>query len=142
MDEEEKESTAVEKYFFSPIYYPKDAWSVIRWWEARRPIYNLAVGTAGLASLGIVFLAEMGLGGTPPDMPFWPLPIIAVYGIAANICYSLGAPMDLLLRKFLGERAPAVSSALFRHGFVFSLGLTLLPIPVAIFSFVMRLIFR
>jgi hypothetical protein len=127
--------TAVEKYFFSPIYYPRSAWSVIGWWESRRPLYNVCVGAAGLASLGVAIT----LFGWPPRG--FPWGGILAYGTAANLCYSLGAPLDLMLRRLLGDRAPAVSQAVFRYGFAFSLGLTLLPIPVAVFGWVMHLIF-
>jgi hypothetical protein len=38
--------------------------------------------------------------------------------------------VDLILRRQLGIRAPDVAPALLRYGFVFAMGLTLLPIPV------------
>ena len=36
MDRDDAPVTAVEKYFFTPLYYPRSAWSVVRWWEARQ----------------------------------------------------------------------------------------------------------
>ena len=44
-------TTSLVQFFFrAPEAVPATA-EVIRWWEARRPVYNLAVGVAGLVSL-------------------------------------------------------------------------------------------
>lgn len=136
--------TAIEKYFFTPVYYPRTGWSILRWWESRRPLYNVCVGATGLASLGTAVL----FAALPPH----PLPLptalggvavgVALYGVLANVCYSLGAPADILLRRFLGDRAAAAGPVLFRYGFVFSIGLTLLPIPLAALGWVFRLFIR
>ena len=123
MDSDDAPVTAVEKYFFTPLYYPRSAWSVVRWWEARRPVYNAVVGTAGLLTLGAAAVLE------PFPNLWFPLGAALVYGTMANVCYTLGPVADLTLRKLLGDRAPAVGPVLFRYGFAFSLGLTLLPIP-------------
>jgi hypothetical protein len=126
--------SAIEKYFFTPLYYPRSVWSVIRWWESRRPIYNLAVGASGLLTLGAVALLE-------PGSPFLFLGGALVYGVMANVCYSLGPVGDLVLRRFLGDPAGAAGPALFRYGFAFSIGLTLLPIPLALLNRLVRLLF-
>jgi len=131
--------TAVERYFFTPLYYPHSAWSVVRWWESRRLLFNLWVGAAGLLSVGVASL----FGRLPPHPVSFPFPWtgILLYGLLANAGYTLGSITDLLLRRLLGDRAPAVAPALFRYGFVFSLGLTLLPIPVAGLGWLFRLLF-
>ena len=130
--------TAVEKYFFTPLYYPRSAWSVVRWWEERRPLYNLWVGGAGLVTLGAVTV----LLHLPPHpvafVPPWRA--VAVYAVLANAAYTLGPAADILLRRVLGDRGRAVGPVLFRYGFVFSVGLTLLPIAVAGMSWVFRLL--
>lgn len=124
--------TAVTKYFFTPLYDPPSGWSVVKWWESRRLMYNLCVGAAGLVSLGVGSLffgfppVEVGLGAV-------------VFGTLANVCYTSGSVVDLLLRKVLGGRAAALGPALFRHGFVFSVGLALLPIPMMAFGWLFRL---
>jgi hypothetical protein len=131
--------TAVEKYFFTPIYYPRSAWSVIRWWESRRLLYNACVGATGLVSI----TAGTLLASLPPSQTSFGLPWegMLVFGVLANVGYSLGAPVDLLLRRILGERAPAVAPALFRYGFVFSVGVALLPLPLGAISWLLRWIF-
>jgi len=131
--------TAVEKYFFTPLYYPHNTWSVIGWWESRRPVFNLCVGGAGLLSLGTVALLQ-SLPPHPGTFPF-PWTGVVVYGVLANAGYTLGPATDLVLRRLLGDRAPAVAPALFRYGFVFSLGLTVLPIPLAALGWLARLLF-
>ena len=132
---DEPTGTAIEKYFFTPLYYPRSAWSVVAWWEKRRPLFNAAVGAAGLATLGTLALTE----GHPP--PFEAVGMVLVYGVLANICYTLGSVVDLSLRRLLGDRAPAVGPVLFRYGFVFSVGLTMLPIPLILISKVLQLLF-
>ena len=119
----------MERYFFTPLYYPLSPFQVIGWWERRRLAYNVCVGSAGLLSLGVLVwlhpqrsaMADFGL-----------VVGVGLYGLAANACYSLGWMADLALRKVLGIRAPDLAPVLLRYGFVFSLGLTLLPIPVAV----------
>lgn len=131
--------TAIERYFFTPVYFPRHAWAVVSWWESRRLLFNVAVGGAGLLALGVANLFAL----LPPSswQPTFPGLAVVVYGIMANVCYSLGAPVDLLLRRLLGVRAAAAGPALFRYGFVFSLGLTLLPIPLSVLGWVARMIF-
>src|SRR5262245_29863260 len=112
---------ALEKYFFNPLYYPPSSWNVDRWWESRRWLFNLTVGGVGVISLGAVTV----FGLLPPvaQHPLPPWPLVLVYGVLANLCYTAGAPADLLLRKTLGPRAAVAGPTLFRYGFVFSLGL-------------------
>ncbi len=128
--------TAVERYFFTPLYFPRSAWSVVGWWEARRMLFNLSVGGTGLLTLAVVSI----LDGMPPHPSPSALPLGAalVYGVMANVCYTLGPAADLLLRRAVGERAGAVGPVLFRYGFVFSLGLTLLPIPLVVAGWLLR----
>ncbi len=120
------EPTAVEKYFFTPLYYPRSPFDVIFWWERRRMAYNVCVGAAGVITLStMTLLHPMG-----PRAVFDAVPAVLVYGLAANACYTLGWMVDLILRRQLGIRAPDVAPVLLRYGFVFAMGLTLLPIPV------------
>lgn len=134
--------TALEKVFFTPLYSPDSAWSVVKWWESRRPVFNLCVGAAGVTSIATATL----FGLLPPRGGFFLAPWqglatgVLVFGVMANVCYSLGPVADLMLRKALGDRAPAVGTVLFRYGFVFSLGLTLLPIPVSLVGWLLRLL--
>ena len=131
--------SALTEYFFAPVRDPESRWTVVRWWESRRLAYNVAVGSAGFFSLAVIWffsaLPPVALhGGGPP----WQFPI--VYGIIANIFYSFGAVADLAARRLGGRDFAPVGPTIFRNGFVFSIGLTLLPVPMAAFSYVMRLV--
>lgn len=110
--------------------------AVLRWWESRRVVYNAIVATTGvvtLLSLALVF------GGS---FLFHNLPWVGVlaYGIAANVCYSAGAPIEILLERWLGRQTYGLGPALFRYGLVYSIGLTLFPVGLAAFVFVARFV--
>ena len=115
--------------------------SLLRWWESRRLTYNKAVGAAGLVTLtGFSIMALL----PPNPMPVSNLPALAVgaavYGILANGCYSLGWLAELAARRLWGRRAPDVGPLLFRQGLIFSVGLTLLPLLLAVLIWVLRVV--
>ena len=123
--------SAVTRFFFrSPYAVEPTTWSVIEWWEARRLAYNLAVGGAGLLSLGAIGIVSLLVD----HHLFFPVPWqpIAAYAVAANVCYSAGPVADLYVVKRWGAEYAPVGPALFRYGFVFAVGLTLLPLPLTI----------
>lgn len=66
-------------------------------------------------------------------------PVVA-YAVAANVCYSLGPIADVYILKRWGPAYAAVGATLFRYGFVFAVGLTLLPLPLAMASIVLRVL--
>ncbi|HEX8905493.1 MAG TPA: hypothetical protein VF771_11655 [Longimicrobiaceae bacterium] len=114
--------------------------SSLKWWESRRLVFNRAVGSAGVVTLGAVFLFDH-LGPHPgtfslPGM----LAVVAVYGIAANACYSLGWVAEMVARAVWGRSAPDMGPLLFRQGLIFSVGVTLLPVLLAAFSWVVRIV--
>ena len=125
--------SAITQFFFRSEYLVEQQtpWSIIQWWEVRRPIYNIAVGSAGLLTVATLLTLE----GLPPGGAVVALAGgIFAYGILANICYSFGPVVDLLIHRSWGASYTAVGAALFRYGFVFSLGVTLLPIPFLVLS--------
>jgi len=139
MDVEQSQPvTAVEKWFFTPLYYPRGPLHVIGWWERRRPMYNVSVGAAGMLTLAVA--VALGVLPLPGTMPGEFIGVVA-YGLMANACYSLGPVADLLLRRILGIRAPDIAPVLFRYGFVFSVGLTLLPIPLMVAGTIAQFLF-
>lgn len=131
--------TAVERFFFTPLYYPKSPLQVIGWWERRRLVYNLSVGAVGVLSLASALFVSPGPDSTMRDFAF--VGFSLVYALAANACYTLGWVADLALRKWLGVRAPDIAPVMLRYGFVFSLGITALPIPISFFARLMVTIF-
>lgn len=114
--------------------------STVRWWESRRLTFNKAVGAAGLVTLSGVSL----LFALPPYSETLMLPGLlmaaAVYGIVANVCYTLGSMTELLARRVWGRSAPDLGPLLFRQGLIFSVGLTLLPLLVAVFIWIARIV--
>ena len=57
----------------------------------------------------------------------------------ANVCYSLGACAEILLQKVWGWKLLPTGPVLFRMGLTFSVGLTLLPVPLAGWDWTVRL---
>lgn len=126
--------TALTRYFFHEVDVPRDGWEIVRWWERRRPAYNVAVGSAGLTTLGVMSL----LFGPPPLVPM--LLVVGAYGVAANLCYTLGPVLDILARRWGGPGWAPIGPALLRHGFTFAIGLTLLPIPMIVLGWMANLL--
>lgn len=118
----------------------RSPWSLLRWWESRRPAFNAIVGGTGLVTVVAVRL----ISSLPPNP--WgitllqELPIIVTFAVLANICYSGGFVTELAMRKFLGEGAPRPGPALLRMGLTFSVGLTLFPAAIAGIDWVVRII--
>jgi hypothetical protein len=127
---------------FPPADYRRTTLSTIAWWESRRLQYNLVVGVAGVVTLTVTGLISV----VPPGLPMaydW-RPIVA-YGLLANVCYSIGWFIELAMLRLIGKRAPAIGPAMFRQGLAFSVGLTLLPIPIVSAGWLVRtalLLFR
>ncbi len=115
-------------------------WSLLRWWEARRLTYNVAVGGAGLLTLGVVGAVGLLPPVLHPRLLQWPQVLVGVvvYGVLANVGYSLGWTTEMAMRLLWRKQAPEAGPALFRQGLSFAVGLTLLPIPVVVFSCVAR----
>jgi hypothetical protein len=112
------------------------AWQVIGWWESRRIPYNLIVGSAGLISCVVVgaaalaseilFGKEFGL----PDPPIFAIIGILIYGLIANVCFTGGWIVELILRKLWPLTADQFAPSIFKLGLIFSVLLTLAPAMV------------
>lgn len=114
--------------------------SLLGWWESRRPLYNGIVGATGLVTLsGIAVLSAL-----LPGSESLPLSVAVgaavVYGIAANVCYSMGWGVEMLASWVWGREAPKLGPLLFRQGLIFSVGLTLLPLIVFFFATVLQVV--
>jgi len=95
---------------------------LLRWWERRRLYFNLYVGIVGVITWWLVLIA--GSAAVKPGVDFEePFAMILgpfVYGLIANLCFSLGSVVDLLFYR----GRPRVF--LFRVGLFFSFALTAL----------------
>jgi hypothetical protein len=126
---------ALTRFFFRAPWSAPSTGEIVRWWESRRPLYNLAVLVAGVAS---VFVVEAFLGEGSGKIPWGG---ILVYGFLANLLYTLGPIADTIVMRTWGRDYSEVGPTLFRYGFVFAVGLTLLPVPLAALRVLLGIIF-
>jgi hypothetical protein len=102
---------------------------LFRWWESHRLSYNVSVAGAGAVTTGVV-AALSHLPGPLHGVPIaWTL--IGAYGVMANACYSLGWAAEVIAQRWLHRDTYGLGPALYRHGLVFSVGLTLFPAALA-----------
>lgn len=121
--------------FLFPAPAARSAAAIFVWWEARRPAYNAVVGATGIFSLGLMAL----IGNLPPgatQLP--PTPLILLYGVFANACYSFGALAECALEMIWPRKLLPTGPVLFRMGLTFSVGLTLLPVMIMGWDWLIR----
>ena len=118
---------------------PSSVREIIYWWELRRVPFNLAVGIAGLATcitwLISLILTTMAAPESlnDPELPLVPDGLIfallgvVLYAIAANVCYTGGWIIEVLLFGFGRKGDLHFGPLTFTLGLVFSILLTLLP---------------
>ena len=125
------------------VLYPlpdrrRTALSNLAWWESKRITYNKAVGGAGLFTLtSVAFFFTLPPFSEPPPLAFLAAGAV-VWGIAANVCYSLGWIVEQTARRIWGRQTPDMGPLMFREGLIFSVGLTLLPSAFAAVAWVAR----
>jgi len=112
---------------------------IVQWWESRRAAYNLVVGAAGL---GTLVYAEALSRLVTGDWLRVPWQVIVAYGVAANVLYTGGWLLENIVERWLGRPVYGLGPALFRHGLVFSLGLTLFPVALVTVMAIGGLFFR
>ncbi len=99
--------------------------------------YNLAVGAAGMTSIIAVYMADL-LTGHRASIPWVGM---LVFGILANLCYCLGPLVDTIVMRTWGRDYSEVGPTIFRYGFVFAVGLSLLPVPLVFLRVILGLLF-
>ncbi len=62
-----------------------------------------------------------------------------LHGTAANVCCSAGWAAELFLRRCIRDDTGAMGAALFRCGFAFSIGLTLVPAGISVLVWLGRI---
>jgi hypothetical protein len=106
---------------------------VVGWWEARRPIFNLVVGAAGIfscmvAAIDVFASRYLHYGNASlPNPPLFVLLGIFFYGFAANLCYTGGWMAELLVRKISPLQSDRLGILSFKFGLTFSVLLSLFP---------------
>lgn len=112
-----------------PITSAKDA---IGWWESRRIPFNLIVGSAGILTCiccAVVLVAASILDPNEFDMgsPLVGPILILLYGTLANISYTGGWIVELVIRKLWPHEADRFATSSFFLGLLLSVLLTLAP---------------
>ena len=129
--------TALTEFLF-PAPAQRNVLSILGWWEKRRVPYNLAVGAAGLASVAWIAVAELITPGGP-RLVLVPWQPIVLFGIGANVFYTLGSVIESLALKVWGHGLFPIGPGLYRMGLTFSVGLALLPGMVFTLSMIVRI---
>jgi len=102
---------------------------IIRWWEWRRLPFNLLVGAAGVVSSTLVITfatlrhTECGLPDPPLFAPFG----VFAYAVAANVCFTAGWVVELVVLAVWGEAGRSFGPIVFGAGVMFSVLLSLAP---------------
>lgn len=78
-DDLQRPQTAIEQFFFTPLYYPLSPFQVIGWWERRRLTDNVCVGAAGDIRCDCEAVRAAGRMEQPP---FRATPLGRMYGAA------------------------------------------------------------
>jgi hypothetical protein len=97
---------------------------VIAWWELRRIPYNLVLLLAGVFNIAISLFILYSSGSEGGDLGD-PLLGVWAYAFMANVCYTGGWILELLLRLLKAGDAAETGRKLYKIGFIFSFGLTL-----------------
>jgi hypothetical protein len=117
------------KWLFSSPSEPVDFGAVFLWWESRRPVFNLIIGTYGICCLIVFFIAIWKSGIlTPGEDAVEPIALMAA-PIVINVLYTLGWIVEGLGRSLdlHGELSPRFGPRLLMVGL--SLGLFLSSVP-------------
>ena len=90
---------------FNTLSAPHSRAEIVRWWEVRRPRYNVLVGSVGIVTWLLVLC--VGSLAVKPGVDFEePIMMIIgpiIYGACANLCFTLGWIVDTsLYRGVLG----------------------------------------
>lgn len=102
---------------------------IIWWWELRRLLYNGLLLVVGVAAIvGMEWLMNKVIpAGEDAVEPMVLILGILLYGIMANLCYTLGWIFELRGRQTAPELARQRGVKMFRTGLLFSCLLTTLP---------------
>jgi hypothetical protein len=128
----------LQRLLFEPSLVRSPA-NVVTWWESRRLAYNAIVGVAGLGTWGYTSVVSWLARG---EWMVAPWQLVVAYGVAANLCYTLGWFVEIIAERWLDRPAYGLGPAMFRHGLVFSLGLTLMPAAAVTFFAIAGWFFR
>ena len=114
---------------------PLTTWQTIRWWELKRIVFNLALMVVGVVSCFVslgVLMTVPSIRDADVGSPFLAVFGVALYGIAANVFYTLGWIVELIVRRFDPIVARQSAKVMFKVGLIGSSVLTTAPIWLAL----------
>jgi hypothetical protein len=123
---------------------PLSSLQIVGWWELRRIPYNLIVGFSGLLTICVMVAVEIncerrtGVSSVLPDPPIFALFGAIVYAFMANVCFTGGWVVELLLVHGLGIRPRRFAQVAFALGLLGSVLLTILPAALTVLSIKMQ----
>lgn len=113
-------------------------WEAIRWWELRRLVYNLILLVVGCLSMALLYF-------TAPDITIASAPGIAgivLYGLAANICYTIGWITEWAWSSGNTDLTRSARSRIYNAGLILSVFLTAAPAYLALLLLIVKLFHR
>lgn len=124
--------------FLFPAPARRSAGGILKWWEKRRLPYNLIVGAAGVVTVGFTSI----VAALPPfgSAFFPPWQAVVMFGFLANVCYTLGPALEIVIERVWGRKLLPIGPGLYRMGLTFSVGLALLPSLIVGFLWIIRMI--
>jgi hypothetical protein len=113
----------------APINKMKPPWDAIVWWEIRRLPYNAALAIVGVMTIGVVWLVGSYFVGLGEDVvePLLLLAGVVLYGLAANVFYTIGWISELLWSGGDTGRTEPYRNRVFVIGLIVSCAITLSP---------------
>ena len=128
--------------FLFPAPAERRPGAIWKWWEKRRLAYNVWVGGAGLVTVGVGIALNLLTPGAQvalSELGFIWIPI-AIFGGLANVFYTSGAVIEMVVNKIWGREILPVGPALYRMGLTFSVGLALFPALIMLIAWVVRIV--
>jgi hypothetical protein len=108
----------------------KQSWDAIVWWEIRRIPYNVTLAILGMMTIGAVlwFESHFAAAGESVLNPLGLIVGVVLYGLAANVFYTLGWVSELLWSGGDTSRTASLRRRVFLIGLAASCAITLSPI--------------
>ncbi len=111
-------------------------WEAIRWWEARRIVFNFILFLVGVLSIVVLYLVA-------PEITILSAPGAAgviLYGLAANVCYTIGWITEWAWSSGNTNLTRNVRPRIYNAGLIFSVLLTAAPAYLALILLIIKII--
>lgn len=108
----------------------KRPWDAVIWWEIRRIPYNVTLAIVGVMTIGAALWIESHLAAAGESVlnPLGLIVGVVLYGLAANVFYTLGWISELLWSGGDTSRTESLRRRVFLVGLIASCAITLSPV--------------